>query len=90
MMLRHLVLALAFASRYPLVLGLSPLPLTVPRKFDLTLTWEKHAPNGVSRDMVLINGKFPGPQLEVNEDDEVWITVNNEMPSNTTMHFHGR
>ncbi|KAI0837705.1 multicopper oxidase [Hypoxylon sp. FL0890] len=90
-MLRHLVSALAFASSLPLALGLSsPLrPLAAPREFDLTLTWQKHAPNGVSRDMALINGQFPGPLLEVNEGDEVWITVHNKMPFPTTMHFHG-
>ena len=60
-----------------------------PRQFDLTLTWEKISPVGVSRDMVLINGQFPGPLLEINEGDEVWVNVHNKLPFNTTMHYHG-
>lgn len=39
--------------------------------------------------MILINGQFPGPVMEINEGDEVWVTVHNLMPYNTTMHYHG-
>ncbi|KAI0201408.1 multicopper oxidase [Astrocystis sublimbata] len=60
-----------------------------PRKFDLTVTWENRAPNGVSRDMILVNGQSPGPMIEVNEGDDVWVAVHNQMPFNTTMHYHG-
>jgi FtsP/CotA-like multicopper oxidase with cupredoxin domain len=62
----------------------------VPRIFDLTVTREKRAPNGFSREMILVNGQSPGPLLEMNEGDEVWVTVHNQMLDNTTMHFHGK
>ncbi|KAM5446184.1 hypothetical protein McanCB49686_008082 [Microsporum canis] len=39
--------------------------------------------------MILINGQFPGPVLEANEGDEVWVEVFNLTPFNTTMHYHG-
>lgn len=57
--------------------------------FDLNLTWEPHAPDGFERDMILINGQFPGPLLEVDEGDDVEVKVHNKMPFNTTVHFHG-
>lgn len=60
-----------------------------PRKFELTLTWEKHAPDGFERDMILVNGQFPGPLLEMNQGDDVEVLVHNKMPHNTTVHFHG-
>lgn len=61
------------------------------RSFDLTITWEKYAPDGYApaRGMTLINGQFPGPLLEVDEGDVVHVLVHNYLPSNTTVHFHG-
>jgi FtsP/CotA-like multicopper oxidase with cupredoxin domain len=60
------------------------------RHFDLTLTWEKGAPDGVQRDMFKINGQFPGPPLELNEGDDVVVKVKNMSPYNTTLHYHGK
>jgi Multicopper oxidase len=42
-------------------------------KFPITLTWEKGAPDGFERDMILMNGQFPGPLLEMNEGDNVEV-----------------
>jgi FtsP/CotA-like multicopper oxidase with cupredoxin domain len=39
--------------------------------------------------MILVNGQFPGPTLEINQGDEVEVRVHNKMPLNTTVHFHG-
>ncbi|KAI1320996.1 multicopper oxidase [Xylariaceae sp. FL0255] len=61
----------------------------VLRTFDYTLSWEEGKPNGVSRDMIFINGQFPGPMLEINEGDDVLVTVHNTMPFNASIHFHG-
>ncbi|KAI0594230.1 multicopper oxidase [Biscogniauxia sp. FL1348] len=66
------------------------LPFTnTTRRFELTLTWEKGAPDGFERDMFKINGQFPGPLLEINEGDDVVILVINESPYNTSIHYHG-
>lgn len=59
------------------------------RHFDLTLTWEKGAPDGFERDMFKINGQFPGPVIDLNEGDDVVVKVNNLTPHNTTLHYHG-
>lgn len=57
--------------------------------FDLDLTWENGAPNGQERQMVFVNGQFPGPPMILDEGDDVTVTVNNHLPFNTTVHFHG-
>jgi FtsP/CotA-like multicopper oxidase with cupredoxin domain len=57
--------------------------------YTLELTWQTRAPDGFKREMILINGQFPGPLLEFVQDDWVEITVVNKMPFNTTLHAHG-
>ncbi|CAI7620928.1 unnamed protein product [Penicillium glandicola] len=59
------------------------------KKFELNLTWDTKAPDGVERQQALINGQFPGPPLIFDEGDNVEVTVNNFLPFNTTMHWHG-
>ncbi|KAJ5758017.1 uncharacterized protein N7511_006711 [Penicillium nucicola] len=68
----------------------SALPsLESPKKFELNLSWETRAPDGVERMQALVNGQFPGPPLLLDEGDKVEVTVNNYMPYNTTIHYHG-
>lgn len=57
--------------------------------FELNLTWGSRASDGVERQQALINGQFPGPPLILEEADNVEVVVNNFMPFNTTVHFHG-
>jgi len=59
------------------------------KQFELNLTWETKSPDGVERQQILVNGQFPGPPLIIDEGDNVEVTVNNFMPFNTTMHYHG-
>jgi FtsP/CotA-like multicopper oxidase with cupredoxin domain len=35
------------------------------------------------------NGTVPGPTIKVNTGDKVRITIKNELPESTTIHFHG-
>lgn len=90
-MLPRLLTGLALATVLPFSLALTtPLaPRGRTRQFDLTVTWAKGSPNGVKRDMILINGQFPGPTIEVDEGDEVVVTARNRLPFNTTIHYHG-
>ncbi len=68
----------------------SPLsPSNGPRKFELSLTWETYNADGLPREMILVNGQFPGPVLEMNQDEEIEILVHNRLPFNTTVHYHG-
>ncbi|EXJ92552.1 hypothetical protein A1O3_01104 [Capronia epimyces CBS 606.96] len=61
-----------------------------PVKFEVTLTWEDHSPNGgTPRKMILTNGTFPGPPLKLTVGESVEFLVHNELPDPTTVHFHG-
>ena len=76
----------SFLSWYSLV----AVALASTCNFKLEMTWEKGAPDGYDRDMIFINGQYPGPLLEIQQGDWVEIEVVNNMPFNTTMHAHGQ
>ncbi|KAK7924341.1 multicopper oxidase-domain-containing protein [Apiospora marii] len=78
------LLSLASALALP-----SPKDLIKTKKYELTITWEKGAPDGVERELFKVNGQFPGPVIEMNEGDNVEIKVMNKSPFNTTVHYHG-
>ena len=42
-------------------------------RFGINLTWEANAPDGNPRQMILMNGQFPGPALELDFGDEVEV-----------------
>lgn len=58
-------------------------------KETLRFTWESGAPNGQEREFIHTNGQFPSPTFVWDEDDDVEITVYNDMPKNVTVHWHG-
>ncbi|KAL8334395.1 hypothetical protein RB598_008915 [Gaeumannomyces tritici] len=60
-----------------------------PRRYEYTITWDKGSPDGFEREMAFVNGQFPGPLIEANRGDNIEIVVTNNMPMNTTIHFHG-
>ena len=41
--------------------------------FEISLTWEQGAPDGQVREMIFINGQFPGPQLTLDYGDVVEV-----------------
>lgn len=90
------MVALARSGWLRLAFGLSTLSTVIADKvcygrkqFELTLTVGKWAPDGVEREMILVNGAFPAPTIEVNQGDYVDVIVHNKMAHNTTVHFHG-
>lgn len=42
---------------------------------ELTLVWERGAPNGQPRDVIMMNGQFPGPTFVWDEDDDVEVGI---------------
>ncbi|KAF2727478.1 hypothetical protein EJ04DRAFT_451268 [Polyplosphaeria fusca] len=62
---------------------------TKTSRFTLELTWGTGSPDGFEREMIFINGQFPGPTLEITQGDWVEIDVVNNMPFNSTIHAHG-
>jgi len=66
-----------------------PRAANTAKHYELKLTWDVGAPDGVSRQMFYVNGQFPAPQIKLDQDDDVEIVVHNETPFNTTIHWHG-
>lgn len=60
------------------------------RTFKLSLTRGPWAPNGHSRQVILVNGQFPAPTLKVSQGDHVVVEVENHIDDITSIHFHGR
>lgn len=64
----------------------------VTRYYDFTLSRDWIAPDGVFRDMIVINGQFPGPLIEANWGDMIEVTVRNNITGPeepTSLHWHG-
>ena len=59
------------------------------RKYHFTVTDEEANPDGVYRQMILINGQFPGPMIECNEGDRLVIEIENQSVNATAFHWHG-
>lgn len=67
-----LSLGFLFAAVFPFVFATPwEKPVVI---FPVKLTWEKGAPDGFSRDMILVNGQSPGPTLNLEEGDSVHVS----------------
>ena len=58
--------------------------------FDLTasvINWETEA--GKTVEAWAYNGQVPGPMIRVREGDRIRLTITNELPESTSVHFHG-
>lgn len=56
--------------------GLMPLVWAKNVHFDVNLTWQKGAPDGNVREMIFINDQFPGPELRLDQGDDVEVRLN--------------
>ena len=62
------------------------------RSYDFTIARGTIAPDGYEKDVLLINGQFPGPTIEANWGDIITVTVNNAITGpeeGTALHWHG-
>lgn len=68
-------------------------PVTgVVRHYDFVIERAVMAPDGVERDVIVINGQFPGPTIEANWGDTIEVTVVNTITGpqeGTSLHWHG-
>lgn len=64
----------------------------VTRYYEFTISRGTLSPDGVERDVILVNGQYPGPAVEANWGDMLNITVHNEIYEpfeGTSLHWHG-
>lgn len=62
----------------------------VTRHYDFTISVQDIAPDGVTRQGIVINGAYPGPTIEANWGDWIEVVVHNELPyEGTSLHWHG-
>lgn len=57
--------------------------------FNISTLVEK-TPDGIARNLTVVNGQYPGPLLEANAGDTIYIHVDNQMNDTpVTIHCHG-
>jgi FtsP/CotA-like multicopper oxidase with cupredoxin domain len=64
----------------------------IVRRYDFTVSRGVIAPDGYQRDVLLVNGAFPGPLIEANWGDIIVVNVHNNISSpaeGTSIHWHG-
>ncbi|KAI5360948.1 Putative multicopper oxidase, type 1, cupredoxin [Septoria linicola] len=64
----------------------------VTRYYNLEISRQTFAPDGIPVPMIVVNGQFPGPLLEANWGDMIEVTVKNsieEPAEGTALHWHG-
>ncbi|KZO94338.1 multicopper oxidase [Calocera viscosa TUFC12733] len=60
------------------------------RYYSLVVSEGYGNPDGFARQMLVVNGTYPGPTIVANENDRMIITVHNAMLNNATaIHWHG-
>jgi len=58
--------------------------------YNWDITWVNAAPDGFSRPVIGINGKWPPPVLEADVGEKVTVNVRNKLGNETTsIHWHG-
>lgn len=64
----------------------------VVRSYDFTIARSRLAPDGVERDVLVVNSAFPGPTIEADWGDTIQVTVTNNITNpeeGTSLHWHG-
>ncbi|CUA71316.1 hypothetical protein RSOLAG22IIIB_09497 [Rhizoctonia solani] len=60
------------------------------RTYDWTISKQIGAADGFYREMLVVNGQYPGPTIEANEGDTIVVNVKNKIPRvGTSVHWHG-
>lgn len=64
----------------------------VVRRYIFDVARQRLAPDGFERDMIVVNGQYPGPTIEADWGDIIEVTVNNQIrgpEEGTSIHMHG-
>ncbi|KAJ6677072.1 LACCASE-1 [Salix viminalis] len=57
------------------------------RKFQFNIEWKKVTRLCTTKQLLTVNGEYPGPTIAVHEGDNVEIKVKNQIAQNTTLHW---
>lgn len=72
------------------VLASASLALAATVTYNWDITWVTAAPDGFSRPVIGINGRWPCPAIEATVGDTVVVQLTNQLGNETTgLHFHG-
>ncbi|KAK0118499.1 hypothetical protein ONS95_007390 [Cadophora gregata] len=72
------------------ILSLVSFALAKTVTYDWSIGWVTAAPDGFTRKVIGINGKFPLPTIEGNVGDRIIVNVYNALgDESTSIHFHG-
>lgn len=71
------------------VAALQPLCSARTTRFQFDIKWKKVSRLCHTKQVLTVNGQYPGPTIAVREGDDVEITVTNKVAQNTTIHWHG-
>ncbi|KAK2994981.1 hypothetical protein RJ640_015411 [Escallonia rubra] len=69
--------------------GILPSSSATTRRFQFNVEWKNVTRLCHTKQLLTVNGKYPGPTINVNEGDNVEIKVRNSVARNTTIHWHG-
>ncbi|TQV93630.1 ferro-O2-oxidoreductase [Cordyceps javanica] len=59
-------------------------------RFDWTVSVGLRSPDGVEKQVYLVNGQFPGPTIEARSGDRIIVHVRNRVPDEgLSLHWHG-
>lgn len=64
----------------------------VTRSYTFNITRGTLSPDGYQKQMILVNGAYPGPTITANWGDKIQVTVENNINSTaegTSIHWHG-
>ncbi|KAI9381003.1 hypothetical protein POPTR_015G040400v4 [Populus trichocarpa] len=59
------------------------------RRFQFNVEWKQVTRLCTTKQLLMVNGQYPGPTIAVHEGDNVEINVKNQIAQNTTLHWHG-
>ncbi|XP_057951034.1 laccase-1 [Malania oleifera] len=59
------------------------------RRFHFNVEWTSTRRLCHTKQLLTVNGKFPGPTIAVKEGENVEVKVTNHVATNTTIHWHG-
>ena len=72
------------------LLACSQVALAKTVHYDWSIDWVTAAPDGFSRPVIGINGQWPCPQIDVDLNDRLVVTIHNNLGNESTgLHWHG-